>query len=321
MGAKQRCAVLAAVDSGLYRLLRAAPALDAGTGGAYRGLRFDTGHTLRGPDAGEQVLVLDASGFPSEGEESAARLVCAAYSLGWRHVITFDWRGGRFAGCGLGPGTDGVRLDVYGDSGDYLGSGLDGGEIVVHGDAQDQVGQILRRGRLVIHGDVGQTFLYGAKGGDVFVLGSAAGRPLINAVGRPHVVINGTCLDYLAESFMAGDPLDGGGFAILNGVAFGPAGRLAELDTPYSGGNLFSLASGGAIYLRDPHGRVDEGQLNGGRFAPLSDRDWNLMEPYLRRNEALFGIAVTDLLRVDGAVLPPEKVYRKVEVASLDVLH
>jgi len=75
---------------------------------------------------------------------------------------------------------------------------------VVHGDAQDQVGQILKSGRLVIHGDVGQTFLYGAKGGRIFVLGSAAGRALINAVGRPRAVINGTCLDYLAESFMAG---------------------------------------------------------------------------------------------------------------------
>jgi len=49
-------------------------------------------------------------------------------------------------------------------------------------------------------------------------MGSVAGRPLINAVGKPRAVINGTCLDYLAESFMAGDPLDGGGFVILNGV-------------------------------------------------------------------------------------------------------
>jgi hypothetical protein len=59
------------------------------------------------------------------------------------------------------------------------GSGFDGAEISVHGDAQDQVGQILKSGRLVIYGSVGQTFLYGAKGGDAFVLGSAAGRPLI----------------------------------------------------------------------------------------------------------------------------------------------
>ena len=64
----------------------------------------------------------------------------------------------------------------------------------------------------MVYGDVGQTFMYGAKGGEVYVMGNAAGRPLINAVGRPRVVINGTCLDYLAESFMAGDPLNGGGF-------------------------------------------------------------------------------------------------------------
>jgi hypothetical protein len=31
-------------------------------------------------------------------------------------------------------------------------------------------------------------------------------------VGRPKVVINGTALDYLAESFMAGDALKGGGY-------------------------------------------------------------------------------------------------------------
>ncbi len=70
----------------------------------------------------------------------------------------------------------------------------------------------------MIYGDVGQTFLYGAKGGEVYVLGNAAGRPMINAVGRPRVVINGTALDFLAESFMAGNPLQGGGFAIVNGV-------------------------------------------------------------------------------------------------------
>ena len=63
----------------------------------------------------------------------------------------------------------------------------------------------MKRGKLVVHGDVGQTFMYGAKGGEVYIMGNAAGRPLINAVGRPRVVINGTALDFLAESFMAGD--------------------------------------------------------------------------------------------------------------------
>jgi hypothetical protein len=120
---------------------------------------------------------------------------------------------------------------------------------------------------------------------------------------------------------MAGDPLNGGGFAILNGMTFDGTGRLVELDTPYPGGNLFSLASGGAIYLRDPHGKVDDHQLNGGRFVSLSEADWHLIEPYLRENEALFGIQLADLLRVDGEAESPSKVYRKVEVESLDVLH
>jgi glutamate synthase domain-containing protein 3 len=190
----------------------------------------------------------------------------------------------------------------------------------VHGAAQDQVGQILKDGKLVVHGDVGQAFLYGAKGGDVYVLGSAAGRPLINAVGRPRAVINGTCLDYLAESFMAGDPLHGGGFAILNGVTFDDHGQLVEMESPYPGSNLFSLASGGAIYLRDPRGLVGADQLNGGRFVALSEADWALIRPYLEENEQLFGIGVAELLTVDGRERGPSDVYRKVEAQSLAVL-
>jgi glutamate synthase domain-containing protein 1 len=320
MGGKKRSALLAAVDRTLNRVLRAAPGWDGDTEDVYRRVDWKSSQRLCAPGNKEQTLVVDACGFPAEGQESVAQLLCRAYSLGWRRMMAFDWRGGRFAGCGLGPDTDDVRLDIYGDAGDYLASGLEGAQVAVHGDAQDQVGQILKRGQLVIHGDVGQTFLYGAKGGEVFVLGSAAGRPLINAVGRPRVVINGTCLDYLAESFMAGDPLNNGGFAILNGMTFDEAGQFIELDTPYPGGNLFSLASGGAIYLRDPHGKMDEDQLNGGQFTSLSDADWRLIEPYLCRNEDLFGIRVADLLRVNGEALPPARVYRKVEVKSLDEL-
>jgi glutamate synthase domain-containing protein 1 len=320
-GNKKRSSLLALVDKALYQILRAVPGLVVDCDSRYRRLDFQTRKTLREPKPDEQVLVVDACAFPAQGEASAAQMLSQAYLLGWRHLIAFDWRGGRFAACGLGPNTDDLRLDIYGDAGDYLGSGLEGAQVVVHGDAQDQVGQILKAGRLVIHGDVGQTFLYGAKGGEIFVLGSAAGRPLINAVGRPRVVINGTCLDYLAESFMAGDPLNGGGFAILNGMSFDETGRLIELETPYPGGNLFSLASGGAIYLRDPHGKLQDDQLNGGQFASLSDDDWRLIEPYLCQNEALFGIQVRDLLSVDGETRHPSEIYRKVEIKSLDVLH
>jgi len=341
-GDKKRASLLALIDESAYAVLRAVPALgervskpasqrtpyptpQSGAQAAsqpsnYRKLSWPTRVALRAPMSGETTLVIDTLDFPAEGEECAARWITRAAALGWRRLVAFDWRGGRFAGCGLGAKSDGIRLDLYGDVGDYAGSGLDGAEVHLHSDAQDQVGQIVKSGKLVIHGDVGQTFLYGAKGGDIYVLGSAAGRPLINAVGKPRTVINGTCLDYLAESFMAGDPLNGGGFVILNGLALDEAGRLIELGSPYPGGNLFSLASGGAIFLRDPRRKVIDDQLNGGQFADLSQADWRLIEPYLRENERLFGIMVADLLTVDGARRDPREVYRKIEVAGLGVL-
>ncbi len=258
----------------------------------------------------------DARGFASEGPRSLSRALVALHRRGFRRFLVANVRGQRFIGCGLGPGSAGVHVDVYGAAGDYLGSGIDGGEIIVHGSAQDQLAQILKDGKLVVHGDVGQTFLYAAKGGQVFVLGNAAGRPLINAVGRPRAVINGTCLDYLAESFMAGDPLQGGGFAIVNGVAFDEDGGLADLDNPYPGGNLFSLASGGAIYMRDPRRRVGEDQLNGGEIVPLGDDDWKLIRPYLEENERLFGIPLARLLSIDGRALAPGAAYRKIRPSA-----
>jgi glutamate synthase domain-containing protein 1/glutamate synthase domain-containing protein 3 len=323
-GTKRRASILGMVDQSLVRLFDQAPAIAPSPNihnlPAASRLTWATRHDLRPSRPGETILLLDTQGFLPEGDESAARWLVQARQLGWRHLVAYNWRGGRFAACGFGPDSQGTRVDLYGDVGDYAGSGLDGAELHLHGDGQDQMGQILKCGKLVVHGDVGQTFLYGAKGGEIYVLGSAAGRPLINAVGRPRAVINGTCLDYLAESFMAGDPLQDGGFVILNGVAFGEDGRLKDLPTPYPGGNLFSLASGGAIYLRDPLRRVEEDQLNGGAFAELSEADWALIEPYLQENERLFEIAVDDLLKVDGRQCVPQEVYRKVEVRSTGVL-
>lgn len=311
-GEKKRASLLALVDESLMNIFSA---VSAG-----QRLTWDTRDRLMPPVNPEAILVFDTLGFPAEGEMSAARWMVRASKLGWHHLIVYNWRGGRFAACGLGPNSNGLVIDLYGDVGDYAASGLDGAEVHLHGDGQDQLGQIMKRGRLVVYGDVGQTFLYGAKGGEVFVLGSAAGRPLINAVGHPRAVINGTCLDYLAESFMAGDPLQGGGFVILNGVYFDESGKLSEMDTPYPGGNLFSLASGGAIYLRDPDRRVDEDQLNGGTFSELTEQDWMLIEPYFRENERLFGIRVEDLLSKGGERHPPQEVYRKVLVHDMAVL-
>ena len=264
-GSKKRSHVLHVLHTELNRLLGSLPNIGSkdSVKSAFRLIDFATRGNLRAPQEGETTLVIDAANFAPEGSNCDAELLVDAFMKGWRHFISFNCIGQRYIGCGLGPETADVTIEVYGSSGDYLGSGIDGLTITVHGNAQDQLGQITKEGKMVVHGDVGQTFLYGAKGGVVYVLGNAAGRPLINSVGKPRVVINGTCLDFLAESFMAGDPNRGGGFVILNGVKFDDEGKLVPLPEPYPGSNLFSLASGGAIFVRDPGKTMVDQQLNG----------------------------------------------------------
>jgi glutamate synthase domain-containing protein 1/glutamate synthase domain-containing protein 3 len=311
---KKRRSILQMISRTLDIIFRHFPSLEKEDGkGAYRLIDWESRQFFRGPAYQEKVLIIDAALFPPEGDQCDSRLMAEAFFRGWRRFIVFGLRGQRFHGCGLGPDTGGVKIDVYGSSGDYLASGIDGLSISVHGNGQDQLGQIMKSGKLVVYGDVGQTFLYGAKGGEVYVMGNAAGRPLINAVGEPRVVINGTCLDYLAESFMAGDPLTGGGFVILNAIEYDEQGRAVPQATPYPGSNLFSLASGGAIYVRDPFRKLDVDQLNGGEIVPLGEKDWDLILPYLRENEKLFGISVEkDLLTVEGVQRSPLDVYSKV---------
>ena len=311
---KRRRSVLQMVNKTLETVFRGFPSLEReDEKGAYRLIDWENRQFFRGPSYHEKVLIIDASLFPPEGNSCDSRLMAEAFYRGWRRFIVFGLKGQRFHGCGFGPDTGGIRIDIYGSSGDYIGSGIDGLSMYVHGNGQDQLGQIMKSGKMVIYGDAGQTFMYGAKGGEVYVMGNAAGRPLINAVGRPRVVINGTCLDYLGESFMAGDPLNGGGFVVLNGVEFDSEGRVIPQPSTYPGSNLFSLASGGAIYIRDPFKSVDEQQLNGGEIVALEEKDWDLILPVLKENERLFGISVEeDLLAVEGEQRNPLEVYRKV---------
>lgn len=320
-GKMRRRSVIEMISNALDAIFRSAPKIGK-TAGALSCCRIDfqSRQALRSPEKGENILIADASKFQPEGDESFSRLISEAYSLGWKRFICFGQRGQRFLGCGFGPDTMGVRIDSFGSSGDYLGSGMDGLEIHVHGNAQDQLGQIMKSGKMVVYGDVGQTFMYGAKGGEVYVLGNAAGRPLINAVGKPRVVINGTALDYLAESFMAGDPYNGGGFVILNGMTFDRDGKVIPQEIPYPGSNIFSLASGGAIFVRDPHQSIVAEQLNGGQILPFTEKDWELILPYLQENERLFGIPIDELLTVNNRIRRPEEVYRTIGAVKLGVL-
>ena len=318
-GSKKRSSLLHMYNDAINEIFSEVPLLVRGL--AWSRVDWSFRESLAPPTRASDVLVVDTAGFPVEGSKSVARLIVQAYNQGWKRVMLYNLHGHRFLANGLGPQTNGFRIDCYGDTGDYAASGIDGGEVYVHGAAQDQAAQIMKYGKLVIHGDVGQAFMYAAKGGHVYVLGNTAGRPLINAVGKPKVVINGTCLDYLAESFMAGDPYNEGGFIILNGLKPTAEGKFQDQTTPYPGGNLFSLASGGAIFVRDPHRIITSDQLNGGRITDFASRDWDLILPHLEENERLFGISIqTDLLTVDGKRLHPSQVYRKVEPIPLQEL-
>jgi glutamate synthase domain-containing protein 3 len=313
-GEKRRSHILHIIRTELDALFKGIPKFksDKKGGTTFRLIDFESRIDLREPKDIEKTLVIDARLFPPEGNECDATYLVKAFMMGWKDFIVFNCAGQRYLGCGLGPETHDVTINVYGSCGDYLASGIDGLSITVHGNAQDQLGQIIKAGKLVMHGDVGQTFLYGAKGGSIFVKGNAAGRPMINSVGKPRIIINGTSLDFLGESFMAGDPHNKGGFVIVNGMQFNEEGEIVPLPEPYPGSNLFSLASGGAAYIRDPYRKMVSQQLNGCIFTPLTEKDWELILPYLIENEKLFGIKVDDLLTVEGKKLKPSKVYRKV---------
>lgn len=313
-GEGQRTFQISAIEQSIQTILDAVPGPGKKSDAGMIRLDRDSARENSIPESSDfsDTMVIDAGDFPNDGPAAASRVIADSHTRGWRNFIVYRCRGDRFIGCGLGPNTDDVRIDVYGSSGDYLGSGLDGARLYVHGDAQDQVGQILKSGKIVIFGNVGQTFLYGAKGGEAFVMGSAAGRPLINAVGRIRAIINGTCLDYCAESFMAGAQT-GGGFVIINGLTYDERGEVIGLEMKYPGNNLFSLASGGACYLNDPYQTVTENQLNGADFIAFRREDWNTILPYLEENERLFGINIRhDLLMVDGVLKWPEEVFRKI---------
>jgi glutamate synthase domain-containing protein 1 len=75
---------------------------------------------LRTPKNNEKVLIVDAEQFEPEGDNCDAVMIVKAFKLGWKRFIVYKYRGQRFTGCGFGPATKDVRIDVYGASGDYL---------------------------------------------------------------------------------------------------------------------------------------------------------------------------------------------------------
>jgi len=72
-----------------------------------------------------------------------------------------------------------------------------------------------KEGKMVVHGDVAPDIQCTAPRRRVLCARQRGRRPLINSRRQTPGGHQCTCLDFLAESFMAGDPNHGGGFVIL----------------------------------------------------------------------------------------------------------
>jgi glutamate synthase domain-containing protein 2/glutamate synthase domain-containing protein 3 len=127
------------------------------------------------------------------------------------------------AGQSFGAFTSrGVELVLHGEANDYVGKGLGGGRIVIRAPEDDAGDPVL----------VGNTVLYGATAGELFVAGRAGERFAVRNSGAT-AVVEGTG-DHACE-YMTGGTV----------VILGPTGH-----------NVGAGMSGGACFVHDPQGDV-----------------------------------------------------------------
>src|SRR5205085_4032055 len=83
----------------------------------------------------------------------------------------------------------GIELDVVGEANDYVGKGISGGRVVIRPPANDKGEPVL----------AGNTCLYGATGGTVFIAGSAGERFAVRNSGATAVVegVGDHCCEYM----------------------------------------------------------------------------------------------------------------------------
>jgi glutamate synthase (ferredoxin) len=118
--------------------------------------------------------------------------------------------------------SDGIELQLTGEANDYVGKGMGGGRIVIAAPPDDAGDPWL----------AGNTVLYGATGGELFVAGRAGERFAVRNSGAL-AVVEGVG-DHGCE-YMTGGTV----------VVLGPVGR-----------NLAAGMTGGELFVHDPHGGV-----------------------------------------------------------------
>jgi len=185
----------------------------------------------------------------------------------------------------------------------------------VHCNAQDQLCQISKRGKVVVHGDVGQTFLYGAKGGDIYVLGNAAGRAHDQrrgqAQGRDQR--HGARLPCPNRSWQA-TPLRAADLLLSTACASRMTARSFRWTCRIPGSNLPVAGSGRCDLRPRPESHACGRAAQRREFGRFTNEDWKLILPYLQETSVCSTYAVErePTGRQPGVAKNPAQVYRKV---------
>ncbi|HZK52268.1 MAG TPA: glutamate synthase subunit alpha, partial [Actinomycetota bacterium] len=205
-----------------------------------------------------------------------------------RGAVSADFEGeaGQSFGAFL---ADGIELNLVGEANDYVAKSMGGGRITVRPPANDAGDPYL----------VGNTVLYGATGGRLFVAGRAGERFAVRNSGAV-AVIEGAG-DHACEYMTAG--------AV---VILGPVGR-----------NLGAGMSGGEAYVYDPSDDLDD-SLNTqlvGAYAPTGAQLESLKRVIGRHCEATGSSVAAEILTSwDESQSHFKRVAPLAEVARLEAL-
>jgi glutamate synthase domain-containing protein 3/ferredoxin len=298
-----------AAEGGIYRLLSAVPSIwDTKGAAAWQHIGFDTRLDLVPPVDASQRLVVDMHGFHSEafGREGAARFVTEAVRLGWKRIVTYNYRGGpRYLGSNLadagGRSAKGVRIDFYGRQfGDFMGALLEGAELYCYGQGQSHVGMKADNGYIFVLQDILNTGFYAAHGGTLSMWDSGS-RFAVAGQNRVYLE-DGQTLAPGLKSIHFGSPneyafeyLMSGGENSLH-VVMGlekPDGRghLQLRPRPYAGKFFMSGAAAGRVFVFDPQKRLEPAQSHGNQRSPVTEAEWNAeVGPFIAREAAQRGL-------------------------------
>ncbi|MBN1586548.1 MAG: hypothetical protein JW937_03860 [Candidatus Omnitrophica bacterium] len=285
---KRRSSLAQVIREGLDRIFESVKSVaeEASREDQYRKVDFDTQTLMPEPEAFDQVLVIDAKGFPHEidhdawkdlqeeaaeagwGEErliseaaarlpaSLSRMVVRAYRAGWRHLSITNLSGHRFIGTGVGPGSWELNIDLYGAPGQNLGTGSMG--ISFHPHAyyvQDDTFLNATGGYLAVPGSVGTTLGFAMQGATMVIGGDVHSRAFIQSTSRPggqgyRVGILGRPYEFVGESLMGADLL------MWMGLETDGNGGLTRRYYPYEGQDIAPGASLGNLLIYDPDDRL-----------------------------------------------------------------